>query len=212
MSTHHLLKLAVSFGTMSQHLKALLALQRAEEPDTPVLLQEAPMADAIQGMEDGLYDLSLTLAAAGKLSDKLLWQDELAVAVPEGSPLLAYDAIPLEVLAQQPIIRWCAHTCAPLSQQVDALVPNQTNVPGSNATSFEWMALLVASGYGVGVAPRARILRAREGGIMMRPLADGPYRVGVQLHQPTQRAVPAVERFVKRAEKIAAQSTTNFSG
>lgn len=203
-----LLKIAISFGALSPQLASLLARQRAEDPDTPILLLNAPLTELLQGLDDGRYDLGLALTTAGEqaASDWPLWHDELAAAVPARSPLLAYAAIPIQALAAYPMVRWCPYTCEPLSQQVDALIGGEAGTPlagGTRVTSFEWMAMLVAAGYGVGIAPRSRIIQARAWGIVMRPLANGPYPTRTRLLHQGQKAVPAVERFAARAKLIA---------
>lgn len=204
------LKLAISSDTFSAHLAGLLALQRAEEPDVPVVLRSAPSPELLQGLEDGRYDAGLMMATeeAPASSHLQLWRDELAVAVPARSHLLAHALIPLEALSANSVVRWCPHTCGTLSRWTDALIGSDAARPVDDVrvTCFEWMATLVAAGYGVGIAPRSRILQARDWGVVMRPIADGPYPITTLLHLAPESA-PAVERFATRAQKIAERQT-----
>lgn len=205
-SQSSILKLAVSADALSPQLATLLALQRAEEPETAVLLQEVASGDLVKGLENGNYDIGMALATASadlSLNTQLLWGDELALAVPLRSPLLAHAEVSLDALLHYPLVRWCLRSCETLCNQVDALLgPDEHSA--RELTSFELMAVLVAAGYGVGIAPRSRIVQARGLGVAMRPLANGPYLIRTQLLQSSQGHAPAAARFVERAAKVTA--------
>lgn len=199
-----ILKLAVTADALSPRLATLLALQRAEEPETVVLLQEVTFGDLVHGLEDGAYDVGMALAMTSTdqaLNTQPLWGDELALAVPLCSPLLAHAEVSLDALLHYPLGRWCLRGCDALSQQVDALFGPE-HLSAEEATSFELMAVWVAAGYGVGIAPRSRIVEARGWGVALRPLVSGPYLIRTQLLLPSRGSVPAVERFAERAAKI----------
>lgn len=201
-----ILTFAVSADALSPQLATLLALQRAEEPETVVLLQEVALGDLVRGLEEGAYDIGLALEPPPTdlaLNTLPLWGDELALAVPLRSPLLAHTEVPLDALLHYPLVRWCLRACEALSQQVDALFgPDKSSA--QEVASFERMAVLVAAGYGVGIAPRSRIVQARGWGVAMRPLANGPHLIRTQLLRPSQGCSPAVERFAERAAKVTA--------
>src|SRR3546814_6430241 len=74
-------------------------------------------------MEDGRYDVGLALGVrtTDRLKARPLWHDELAVAVPVRSPLLAYPAIPLSVLADYPVVMWDPDACTAMHHYVQAL-------------------------------------------------------------------------------------------
>jgi len=71
-------------------------------------------------------------------------------------------------------------------------------------TSFDLLAVLVAAGFAVGIAPRSHIARARGWGVAMRPLTNGPYLISTQLLRKANGSARAVERFAERAVKVAA--------
>jgi DNA-binding transcriptional LysR family regulator len=205
-SQSSILKLAVSADALSPQLATLLALQRAEEPEIVVLLQEVTSRSLVRGLENGIYDMGITSATTSTdqaLNTRPLWGDELALAVPLRSPLLAHAEVSLDALLHYPLVRWCLRACETLSQQVDALFRSEEQ-SAQETTSFELMAVFVAAGYGVGIAPRSRILQARGWGVAMRPLANGPYLIRTQLLQSSRRSAPAVERFAERAAKVTA--------
>ena len=201
-----ILRLAVSADTLSPRLASLLALQRAEEPETIILLQEVAARDLIRGLEEGTYDAGIALAATTTvfaMNAQSLWADELALAVPLRSPLLAYPEVPLDALLHYPLLQWCLWACETLSQQVDARLGPEKH-SAQEVTSFDLLAVLVAAGYAVGIAPRSQITQVRGWGVAMRPLADGSYVVRTQLLQPSRECLPAVERFAERAAKVVA--------
>lgn len=201
-----ILRLAVSADTQSPRLANLLALQRAEEPETIILLQEVAAGDLARGLEDGTYDVGMALAAtttAFAMNAQPLWADELALAVPLRSPLLACPEVPLDALLHYPLLQWCLWACEALSQQVDARFDPEMH-PVKEVTSFDLLAVLVAAGFAVGIAPRSHIERAHGWGVAMRPLANGPYRISTQLLRNSHGSARAVERFAERAMKVAA--------
>lgn len=196
----------MSADTLSPRLASLLALQRAEEPATVILLQEVAAGDLIRGLEDGTYDAGIALAgimAVSAMNAQPLWADELALAVPLRSPLLAYPEVPLDALLHYPLLQWCLRACDALSQQVTARFGPEMH-SAQEVTSFDLLAVLVAAGLAVGIAPRSHIARARDWGVAMRPLANGPYLIGTQLLRNPRGSARAVERFAERAVKVAA--------
>lgn len=204
-----ILRLAVSADTLSPRLASLLALQRAEEPETIILLQEVAARDLVRGLEHGTYDLGIALAATTTvfaMNAQPLWADELALAVPLRSPLLAYPEVPLDALLRYPLLQWCLWACDALRQQVDARFGPEMH-SAKEVTSFDLLAVLVAAGFAIGIAPRSHIARAGGWGVAMRPLADGPYLISTQLLRKSHGSARAVERFAERAMKVAATET-----
>src|SRR3546814_15762053 len=111
---------------------------------------------------------------AGWASESL-WHDELALALPVGSPLLAGTEITIDMLRAYEVLLWPQPACTALGGQIAALVEYAGS--GSAASSFELMATWLAAGYCVAIAPRWRIIQARGWGIVLRPLPEGPPRL-----------------------------------
>ncbi|MGD9730098.1 MAG: LysR substrate-binding domain-containing protein [Nitrospiraceae bacterium] len=199
------LKIAVSFGTLSPQLASLLSRQRAEEPQTPVLLREVSLVEQLRGLEDGRYDggLALTSASGCSVKARPLWHDELALALPADSPLLAFDAIPLKELPRYPVVRWCAQACEPLSQLVDTLFDKHpARLHTACVRTYELMAILVDAGYGIGLGARSHIVAFRSPKIVMRPLAGDPHELTTYLLCPIAEA-SAIDRLAERAQAIS---------
>ncbi|UBT80461.1 transcriptional regulator [Pseudomonas amygdali] len=185
------------------HLANLLALQRLEEPDTQILLEEVSPCARFQDLSDGRYNLSIAWTALTEsgLATQPLWREELALAVPARSPLLAHAAITPQALQHYPVIQ----TESASNPHMEALLTQIDRSP-QKTTSFELLAVLVAAGYGIGIAPRALIEQVRHWGITLRPFAGGPFVIQAQLHWPASKREPAADRFAKRAARIAAGS------
>jgi DNA-binding transcriptional LysR family regulator len=130
------------------------------------------------------------------LQSSVLWQDELALAVPTRSPLLAYATIPLQELRCYDLLQWCSSGSPELEQRITTCMPAP-----KRASSFELMATLVAAGYAVGIAPRSQILHGRSWGIIMRQFAHDSYSIHTHLHY-LQNPTPAIERFATRATQL----------
>lgn len=139
------LKLGISSGVPSSRLAALLALHRAKEPETPVSMEEVTSSpDLIEGVKNGRYDIGL-VATTTPADDAPLWREELAVAVPDRSPLLRYAAISLGALLSYPLFQYCPLACEVLFGQEWPVL--------YGVTSYELMTVMVSAGYGVGIAP-----------------------------------------------------------
>ncbi|EIU4788339.1 substrate-binding domain-containing protein [Pseudomonas aeruginosa] len=197
------LRLAVAPGVPSSHLSALLARQRAEEPDVALALFEVAGDVLLQGLREGRYDTGLSLQGASDpaLKTQPLWTENLAVAMPPGVHLLDRANLIIADLQDYPIYRWQAEACPLLDERLASLMPpNQESI--QQVSSFEMMALWVAAGYGVGVSAQSRIEHGHGWGIAMRPLADGPYEIVTYLQRPHGQAGSAIERFERRALQI----------
>lgn len=120
-------------------LAELLAKQRAEEPGTEMRLLETSFSEQVQGVEEGRYDLGFAIAPPAKanLHSEALWHDEIAVAVPELSPLLAFVEITMEAVIQYPLVLWSAQDCDPLSRRVMELLNTGTAKPCSSVYALQ---------------------------------------------------------------------------
>ncbi|MCI2810335.1 MULTISPECIES: LysR substrate-binding domain-containing protein [Alcaligenaceae] len=201
------LQIAVSSGALMPPLAALLAWQRAEEPETPVRLVETTVENQLRGVEDGRYCAGLSLDGRKRISSleiAVLWEDVLAAAVSVRSPLLAFSKIPIAQAAQYPLVLMDMEDHAVVSQQVERLLVCPQIKPPSQewVRSFDMMALLVAAGYGIGFGAMSRIVALQPMGIVMRPLAGEPIPVHTHLVLRQTEPSPAVRRLIKRARAI----------
>ncbi|HHO8013422.1 LysR substrate-binding domain-containing protein [Pseudomonas aeruginosa] len=203
------LRVAIAPGVPSLQLSALLALQRAEDPDTALTLFEVAGDDLLEGLLEGRYDVGVSLSEASSPAFKTqpLWIENMAVAIPLQFPLLDQAALTISDLHDCSVFRWQAEACPLLDHRLSSLLPvDQQNL--QTVTSFEMMALRVAAGYGIGVSAQSRIEYAHGREIDMRPLSDGPYEIVTHLLRPNGQVSPAIDRFERRAQQVAKAGST----
>ena len=198
------IKLAVTEGVPSASLAKLLASQRAEEPQTPVEPLLVSAGESLSGLQDGRYDLGISLQenVPLPLHGLPLWRANLAVALPPQSPP-SHKPIALDELMDVSLLRWQGEPCAALDERI-SMARRRFSI--QVVTSFEMMATMVMAGLGVGISTHSRITQAQAWGICLRPLADGPYEVVAHLLRPTGHLHPATERFVQRVLRVAANT------
>lgn len=200
------LRIAITFGAFIAPLAKLLAKHRTEEPGTEIHLIETTFSEQAQGLEGGHYDLAFAVEPTTKatLHAEMLWRDEIAIALPERSPLLEFAEIPLQKAAQYPLVLWSAEHCESFYQHVQELLAsaNTTLNIVDYVKSFELMAVLVAAGYGIGFAGKSRIAAARSLGVVMRPLS-GP-RKNLNIYLLRAHATPTLpaRRLIERAHSL----------
>ncbi|MBF8677651.1 MULTISPECIES: LysR substrate-binding domain-containing protein [Pseudomonas] len=111
----------------------------------------------------------------------------------------------LEKQYRTPLIMWQRGYCSPLGQQIESLLSSaasKLNVV-DRVSSFELMAVLVASGYGIGLATKSRISCSRNLDLVMRPLANGSHQVTTYLALPHSPMPATVKRLIQRAQAVA---------
>ncbi|WP_193073495.1 LysR substrate-binding domain-containing protein [Pseudomonas sp. FME51] len=206
-SLYTVFDLAIAPGVTCRVLASLLALQRAEQPELRIQLHQVSIPDLLQGVHTGRYKAGIAYtagAASPNLQALDMWLDDLAVALPERSPLLAHPQIPLNALQTYQLIRWTAPTCPDFDLEMKTLLARDNTARTSMqcVDSFELMATLASAGYGVGIALRSRIVEARNWGVVMRPFDHTRYRVKTQLLWPLRPEEAAVEQLAERARRI----------
>ncbi len=201
-------RLAIASGVTSSPLSALLALQRAEEPEVTIAFSEVPSDDLVKGLRDGRYDAGLSMVGLNDLllQSQPLWTENLALAMPLRFPLLDHAKLTIAELLDYSVFRWPAEICPALDEMLATLQPSGRQSV-QHVTSFEMMALWVAAGYGVGISVQSRTEHARGWGISTRPLSDGPYEVVTHLQRPNGHASPVADRFERRALQVARDGT-----
>lgn len=199
------LRLGLAPGTPSPQLSALLALQRAQEPETALVLSEVSDKELASGLGEGRYHagLSLLKTPTSWVNSQPLWYENMAAALPPQSPLLGRATLTVTDLIDLPVSRWRAEVCPQLEHQWSAL-QSRSRRDIELATSFQMLAVWVATGHGIGVSAQSRIERARAWEIIMRPLVGGPYEITTHLLKPSDvQPEPTLTRFERRAQIIS---------
>ncbi|MCW5706969.1 LysR family substrate-binding domain-containing protein [Shinella sp.] len=197
------LRIAACPGVFGPSFSRMLGRYRIEEPETAVRLIEASFVDQAEGLMDGRYSVGLSLerGLGVAVTSVPLWKEEIAVALPERSPLLGLEEIPLREIVRYPLVTWSADVCRSLAREIDAVLAavGQPYEVAEEVGSFALLAILVAAGCGVGLAARSSIVAARDAGIVMRPLAGAPRYLTTYLLYPAHGRADYVSRFIDRA-------------
>lgn len=201
---HHL---AIAPGVPSTRLAQVLTVKREQAPEVSVRVHEVSAGELRAGLQDGCYDVGLSLTdetdVEVDLSSQPWWRERMVAVLPAGFPLAAQAELTLDDLLRFSMLRWPAEACDALEQRISALSGGRRDGV-REVTSFDMLALQVAAGYGVGVTAESRSARAGGWGITMRPLSDGPYELVTYLSWAATRSNPIAEQFIQRMSLIAA--------
>lgn len=199
------IRVAVLGEWVPPQLADVLALQRAEEPETAAALVDC-MADdrATQQPGEG-FDFALSTAARqwpGWVCEAL-WHDTLAVAVAKRSHLLAYREVPSCEVLKQPLI--CAQSTAdePWRAAAQRLFEDALQDREQTVSTFDMVMTLVSAGYGIAIAPAVRLTGYQRRGIAVRPLAGAPTVVMAYLLRPHTSLTEPQARFARRARSVS---------
>lgn len=198
------IRVAVLGEWMPSQLADALALQRAEEPETAIALVECAATLSAHEPTDSRFDFAVSANEVqwpGWVCEPL-WHDTLAVAVAKRSHLLAYREVPCHELSKQPLI--CVQSTAgkPWHAQAHRLLEDKPQGEGQKVRTFDMAMTLVAAGYGVVIAPTARLVGYQCKGIFARPLVDAPTIVIAYLLRPSISLTEPQERFAQRARSV----------
>lgn len=199
------IRVAVLGEWMPSQLADVLALQRAEEPETSAALVECDTAETVQASTDSRIDFAVStseLKWPGWVCEPL-WHDTLAVAVAKRSHLLAYREVPCHELLKQPIIYAQTTTHEPWEAVAHRMIEDTTQRHGQKVGTFDMAMTLVAAGYGVAIAPSARLASYQCRGIAVRPLAGAPMIVMAYLLYPCAALAESHTRFIERVRSMS---------
>lgn len=197
-------RVAVLGEWIPPQLADVLAMQRVEEPETSADLVGRAATEHMRLPDGGDFDFALSTAMFTWCgwACQPLWYDTLAVGVAKRSHLLAYREVPCREALKQPLI--CAQSTKDeswpeVAQHLFHDVPHERKEPVS---TFEMAMTLVSAGYGVNIAPAARLAHYEHRGVAARPLADAPTIVVTYLLRPFTSLSESQERFIQRARRL----------
>ena len=186
-------------------LVSVLALQRAEEPETRVVL--AGWTDTVRGAElpGDTFDFALSAADwqwAGWICEPL-WHDTLAVAMTKRSHLLAYREVPCQEVLKQSVI--CSQSTAhePWRMTMQRVFDGMLQAREQTVETFDVAMTLVGAGYGIAIAPAARLESYLRRGVAVRPLAGAPTIVMAYLLRRNATLSDTQARFARRARLVS---------
>ncbi|TVO64196.1 substrate-binding domain-containing protein [Denitromonas ohlonensis] len=199
------IRVAIHGEWVPPQLADVLALQRAEEPETAATLVGWTATASMQELPGNRFDLALSTAAwqwPGWECEPL-WHDTLAVAVAKRSHLLAYGEVPCCEVLKQPLICAQSTTDEPWRAVAQRVFSDQLQRCEQLVDTFDVAMTLVAAGYGIAIAPAARLAGYLCHGVAARPLAGAPAIVMAYLLRPCMSLNGPQERFIQRARSIS---------
>ena len=199
------IRMAVFGEWVPPQLASVLALQRAEEPETHVVLAGStdPGRDA-EPPGDG-FDFALSAVARqwpGWVCEPL-WHDTLAVAMAKRSHLLAYREVPCQEVLKQSVI--CSQSTAhePWRMTAQRVFDGMLQEREQTVATFDVAMTLVGAGYGIAIAPAARLTGYLHRGVAVRPLAGAPTIVMAYLLRRNASLSDTQARFARRARLVS---------
>ncbi|HFX1080073.1 TPA: LysR family transcriptional regulator [Pseudomonas aeruginosa] len=206
-----LLRIAVSDGVASQHLAALLASCRADEPEVMVQLIEVTVAEQLRGLRNRSFDAGFACEndTGPNLIAAPVWSDPLVVVVPERHPLVGNRTLPLHMLRQQPLILCHPKRCEGLARQLERVVHSAIGRPESvcHATSINMMLTLVAAGYGIGFATEGQVALGSKPGVIVRAAADESSHITTYFIRRRECPSEQLRSFARRLRSIDGSQT-----
>ncbi|MGQ0697459.1 MAG: substrate-binding domain-containing protein [Panacagrimonas sp.] len=199
------IRMAVLGEWVPPQLADVLALQRAEEPETPAALAGGTNPDRSEALRGDGFDLALSAAPwqwPGWVCEPL-WHDTLAVAVAKRSHLLAYREVPRQEALKQPLISSRTTADEPWRMAVQRVFGNALHAQEQTVETFDIAMTLVAGGYGIAIAPARRLSTYTGRGIVSRPLAGAPTIVMAYLLRPCTSLTGPQARFARRARSVS---------
>lgn len=199
------IRVAVLGGWVPSQLADVLALQRAEEPETTAVLVEGVSPEQIYAASNRGFDFAVSTTEArwpGWVCDPL-WYDTLAVAIAKRSHLLGYSKVPRLELLKQPFLYVESTANEPWRATADPLFMDFRQDHEQTVNTFDVAMTLVAAGYGITLAPAARLAGYQCRGIALRPLADTPPIVLAYLLHPCTALTKHQERFARRIVSVS---------
>lgn len=198
------IRVAVLGEWVPSQLADVLALQRAEEPETAASLVESDTAESTNDRVRDGFDFAVSPADVkwpGWVCEPL-WHDTLAVAVTKRSHLLVYREVPCHELLRQQIIYARSSAGEPWLAIVHRLIEGEPTAREQTVGTFDMAMTLVAAGYGIAIAPAARLASYQCRGVAVRPLAGAPSIVTAYLLHTCAALTASQERFVRRVRSV----------
>lgn len=199
------IRVAVVGEWVPSQLSDVLALQRAEEPETATALMDVSAIEVGSELPGERFDVvfSTTACRWPGWECEPLWHDRLAVAVAKRSHLLIYPEVPCEEVLKQPLICVRSMVDEPWRTVVQRLFADALEACGQTVGIFGMAIALVSAGYGVTVAPASRLADYLRRGIAVRPLAEVPPIVTTYLLYPCVALTEPQTRFLRRVRSTS---------
>ena len=198
------LHIAVSCCSLDPRLADFLTRCREDDPEIDIQLSEVPLCKQLCGLRSGDYSIgfSHTEDVGSGLVAEPVWVAPIVAALPARHPLLIHKEVPIEKLADFPLVlcqsQNCDGYCRELSERLSSLGRDLNMV--ERVDSWDIMMTLVAAGYGIGFASAVKLANCKHPSIVIRPLALKPVATVTTFLVRVGNGTPSasLERFIAR--------------
>lgn len=200
------LRIGVCDGVPLPRLARLLAALRSETPAIHVQVFYSSMSQKLHDLRQGFLDAALAPESGyGKgIAAHAIWEDPPVALLPSDHSLSTKKSLDLGELVSEPLILCRPDTGLGQQSQVELLVRAVSPTPNivDRATTICMLMMLVAAGYGIGIAT-APLLEAIDGHTLaVRPLLQTSPGVKTWLILREGAQDDALARFIERARQI----------
>lgn len=201
------LRVGLANNLAQSRLTKLLARCREDEPRTAIRIEEMANKDLAKALGHDEIDIgfSVDTEAGNGLCTKVAWWDRLVIAIPKNHPLLSLDKIPLTEVIRYSLVlchpdscpggyniihQWCCDTASPplmIAQYISGI---------------ESMIMLVAAGYGIGLALESQITLYDHPDVIIRPVTDDVPPTPTLIVTRDKPPSDELSRFIARIQDI----------
>ncbi|QXH36441.1 LysR substrate-binding domain-containing protein [Pseudomonas muyukensis] len=155
------IRLLCNTAALTEYLPELLASHLARYPGVSIDVQELPSLRIVQSITQGLADLGIVSDAAPceHLETLAFRDDPLVLLTPPGHPLAGQPAPRFADCLEHGHVCLGAHSALALHLEEQALHLGRRLQVRVRADGFDGVIRMVAGGAGVGIVPRAAVLR-----------------------------------------------------
>lgn len=169
-------QLSVGFVSSAVYGKvpSIFSLMRSRYPGVSLLLQDLTSEEQVEALKVNRIDVGLVrppVVDAETLAMRVIWQEALMVALPEGNPLTRQEEIALEELAEESFIQIPRHVAPGYYDQCIRICARAGFSPKivQEARTTPTIVSLIAGGMGISILP-ASLLSLQRSGVVYRPL------------------------------------------
>jgi DNA-binding transcriptional LysR family regulator len=169
-------QLSVGFVSSAVYGKVpfIFSLIRSRYPGVSLLLQDLTSEEQVEALKVNRIDVGLIrppVANAESLVMKVIWREDLMVALPEGNPLSRAEEIAIEWLAEESFIQIPRHVAPGFYDQCIQICARAGFSPKivQEARTTPTIVSLIAGGMGVSILP-ASLRSLQRSGVVYRPL------------------------------------------
>lgn len=203
---HAQIRIAFTGGLAHPKFTNLLARCQEEEPQTSIRFSQVTYDQMIKQLEQEDIDVGFTVHVqhGDELQSKLIWKDQLAVAMPKGHPLVSHEKIRLHDVIDYALITSDPNLC-PRGYQAFVQLVQSICGPDSQplkikeyVSNHDSMIMLVAAGFGIGLGLKSHLDVYGAPNVIVRPLTDDVPLVETYLITRNETHSDVVSRFIQR--------------